>query len=516
MIVNYGFSLTGKSHVTKKIPCQDSHKIKKMENGWYIAAIADGVGSAKNSQIGSKIAVDIVVSFCEEYMPWDYNIISIKSMLRTAYNYAFKQILKESQKTGEPIESYDTTLTVVIYDGHRIVYGHSGDGAIVGLNSFGSYVPITKPQKGEDSVSVLPLRAGYTKWEIDNYEEELAAVLLMTDGIADAFFPYLLKDVENNINKAYVPLASFLADPIGFEKTEKDNEETIQHIKYFLSDDEKFDDSMFYSRIEQIYDNRVQKNVTNIIKKFKKNNFPIKLIKDVQDDKTLVGLINTEIEVDNKEISFYEEPNWEKLQEEWNRKVYPHLYLQEVKKSETDEISFTSNDEDKLNQKVENSEFKSVEDEKDSKPQTSETDEISFTSNDEDKLNQKVENPEFKSVEDEKDSKPQTSKTDEISFTLDNIGSKLEPKVENSESTESLTVSSNKSKQEMENLKSETTKSYKFPLEKTNKSNLKINLKTKSFETTKKNDNHKEEETKTTTIRKKLKKIIDYLINLIL
>ena len=41
MIINYGFSLTGKSHVTKKIPCQDSHKIKKMENGWYIAAIAD-------------------------------------------------------------------------------------------------------------------------------------------------------------------------------------------------------------------------------------------------------------------------------------------------------------------------------------------------------------------------------------------------------------------------------------------------------------------------------------------
>lgn len=471
MIVNYGFSLTGKSHDTKKIPCQDSHKIKKMENGWYIAAIADGVGSAKNSQIGSKIAVDTVVSFCEEYMPWDYNIISIKSMLRTAYNYAFKQILRESQKTGEPIESYDTTLTMVIYDGHHIVYGHSGDGAIIGLNSFGSYVPITKPQKGTDNISVLPLRAGYTQWKIDNYEEELAAVLLMTDGIADAFFPYLLKDVENNINKAYVPLASFLADPIGFEKTEKDNEETIQHIKYFLSDDEKFDDSMFYSRIEQIYDIRVQKNVTNIIKKFKKNNFPIKLIKDVQDDKTLVGLINTEIEVDNKEVVFYEEPDWKKLQEEWNRKAYPHLYNQEAKKSESNENSFIPND-----------------------------------TNNEDKLNQKVENSEFKSVEDEKDSKPQTSETDEISFTLDNIDSKLEPKVENSESTESLTVSSNKSKQEMENLKSETTKSYKFPLEKNNKSNLK----TKSSETTKKNDNYKEEETKTNIIKILLKKIRQY------
>ena len=457
MIINYGFSLIGKSHVIKEVPCQDSHKIKKMENGWYIAAIADGVGSAKNSQIGSKIAVDTVVSFCEEYMPWDYNIISIKSMLRTAYNYAFKQILRESQKTGEPIESYDTTLTMVIYDGHRIVYGHSGDGAIIGLNSFGSYIPITKPQKGTDNVSVLPLRAGYTQWEIDNYEEELAAVLLMTDGIADAFSPYLLKDIENNTNRVYIPLVSFFADPAGFEK-EKDNEEIIQHIKYFLSDDEKFDDSMFYSHIEKIYEKRVPENKDNIIKKLRKNNFPIKLIKNVEDDKTLVGLINTEIEVDNKEVVFYEEPDWKKLQEEWNRKAYPHLYNQEAKKSESNENSFIPNDtnnEDKLNQKVENLESKSI----------------------------KVEKvPNNKSDQDGENSKSKTSE--------DDINSKSE--------------------QEMENLKLETTKSYKFPLEETNKSNLKTNSKTKSSEITKKNNNHKEEETKTNVIKKKLKKIMSF------
>lgn len=457
MIINYGFSLIGKSHVIKEVPCQDSHKIKKMENGWYIAAIADGVGSAKNSQIGSKIAVDTVVSFCEEYMPWDYNIISIKSMLRTAYNYAFKQILRESQKTGEPIESYDTTLTMVIYDGHRIVYGHSGDGAIIGLNSFGSYIPITKPQKGTDNVSVLPLRAGYTQWEIDNYEEELAAVLLMTDGIAEAFSPYLLKDIENNTNRVYIPLVSFFADPAGFEK-EKDNEEIIQHIKYFLSDDKKFDDSMFYSHIEKIYENRVPENKDNIIKKLRKNNFPIKLIKNVEDDKTLVGLVNTEIEVDNKEVVFYEEPDWKKLQEEWNRKAYPHLYNQESKKSESNEISFipnNTNNEDKLNQKVENLESKSI----------------------------KVKKvPNNESDQDGENSKSETSE--------DDINSKSE--------------------QEMENLKPEPTKSYKFPLEETNESNLKTNSKTKNSEITKKNDNHKEEETKTNVIKKKLKKIMSF------
>ena len=115
MLFDYGFSLIGKSHIAKGTCCQDNHKIKKLGNGWYIAAIADGVGSAVNSQIGSKIATETVVEMCEELMPWDYNTISIKSMMRTVYNYAFKRIMNEAEKTGNPIESYDTTLSMVIY-----------------------------------------------------------------------------------------------------------------------------------------------------------------------------------------------------------------------------------------------------------------------------------------------------------------------------------------------------------------------------------------------------------------
>ena len=226
MIIDYGFSMNGKSHIAKGVCCQDNHKIKKLDNGWYIAAIADGVGSAKNSHIGSKIATETVVTVCEEYMPWDFNIISIKSLIHTAYNYAFKQILRESQRSKEPIESYDTTLDLVIYDGCKIVYGHSGDGGIVGLNTFGNYVPITKPQKGADGISVIPLRAGYSTWNIDTYEEELAAVLLMTDGMWDnVLFPYLLRDNDNGLNRAYVPTASFFGDPICFSGDENSVEE---------------------------------------------------------------------------------------------------------------------------------------------------------------------------------------------------------------------------------------------------------------------------------------------------
>jgi len=331
MIIDYGFSLIGKSHIAKGTCCQDNHKIKRLDNGWYIAAIADGVGSAKNSHIGSKIATETVVAVCEEYMPWDYSIISIKSMMRTAYNYAFKQILRESEKSGEPIESYDTTLTMVIYDGQRIIYGHSGDGAIIGLNVFGDYVPITRPQKGVDGITVVPLRAGYTAWKIDTYDEELAAVLLMTDGMLDIFCPYLLKDLSNGVDRVYIPIASFFGDPICFTGDEKSMEKSKETVREFLLGDENFDVGKYFAFLNKVYTKHVGRTADKLLDELKKNNYPLILMQGVQDDKTVVGLINTDAIVDDRDESFYQEPDWQKLQDAWNRKAYPHLYAQDTK-----------------------------------------------------------------------------------------------------------------------------------------------------------------------------------------
>lgn len=333
MIFDYGFSIIGKSHIEKGTCCQDSHKIKKMDNGWYVAAIADGVGSAKNSNVGSKIAADTVVDFCVEYMPWDYSIIGIKSMMRTAYNYAFKQILRESEKSGEPIESYDTTLSVVIYDGHRIIYGHSGDGAIIGLTIYGDYVQITKPQKGEDMVSVLPLRAGYTVWSIDTYEEDLAAVMLMTDGMLDGVLcPYLLK--QSNSSEVYTPTASFFADPYGVDENGKKAKGIRKEIKNYISVEDEYDPERFYYRLSEIYKKHLGENSKKVIDDLKEKNYPIALMQSVQDDKTLVALINTDAVLETKDIQHFSDPNWDELQEKWNKKAYPHLY----KKSTNDLI----------------------------------------------------------------------------------------------------------------------------------------------------------------------------------
>lgn len=326
MIFEYGFSLVGKSHISSEKCCQDAHRIMRMENGWIIAAVADGVGSAANSQIGSRIAVDTVVQFCNECMPYDYNIISIKSMMRTAYNYAFKCIARIAENENNPIESYDTTLSMVIYDGKRIIYGHSGDGAIIGLTTFGDYVEITKPQKGADGVTVIPLRGGYTNWVINTYEEDLAAVMLMTDGMLETLCPYLLRDIDNKVNKVYVPLAAYFCDPSGFFEGPEKEKITNKLIEDFLTAGENYPSDNFYARLLAIYKQLIPDNAVEIIENLKKNNYPVMLMQNEQDDKTLVALVNKEVPVDIHNPEFYDEPDWNALQDAWNRKAYPHLY----------------------------------------------------------------------------------------------------------------------------------------------------------------------------------------------
>lgn len=341
MICDYGITLCGKSHIAKDKVCQDNHKIKKLSNGWVIAAVADGVGSAPHSDIGSKIAVDTLVEMCEELMPYDYNEISIKSMLRTVYNYALKKIIKEAEEAGNPPENYDTTLTAVIYDGKRIIYGHSGDGGIIGLTSYGKYVEITKPQKGEDNISVIPLRAGYASWEINSYEEDLASVILVTDGMLDILCPYLL-NLDKDKSKVYVPLISYFADPVDMEK---DN--VVAEIEEFVRADEDYDVEKFYKRLTEVYKART-KDFEECIEGIKKYNFPLTLMDNVQDDKTIVALVNTEEEIQNSEGDYYTEPDWKALQEAFNRLAYPHLYKDEEVIEEPSEEPICEEEKDKV------------------------------------------------------------------------------------------------------------------------------------------------------------------------
>ena len=55
-------SVEGTSHLNRKMPCQDNGNYKVVD-GIIIGAVADGAGSAKHSDVGSRLAVETTLSY---------------------------------------------------------------------------------------------------------------------------------------------------------------------------------------------------------------------------------------------------------------------------------------------------------------------------------------------------------------------------------------------------------------------------------------------------------------------
>jgi len=284
MLVSYGMSMVGTSHISKELPCQDYHKYELLSNGWMVLAVADGVGSAKHSEVASKMACDVFAETCRSLITETTTMAQVKDIIKEGYFNAEKEIEKHVNECGDSITDYDTTLSAVVYDGKQIVYGHSGDGGIVALTYDGDYIKVTHPQKADDGICVIPLRGGEQNWEFGECEEEIASVLLATDGVYDNFRPYLLKGQSVEF---YIPLIRWFMDNNVIGITEENRQLVEESRKNFLGGQS---------------------------------------CKSITDDKTVLVAFNAEILPRLKEEAYYAEPDWGKLQQEWNQKAYPHLY----------------------------------------------------------------------------------------------------------------------------------------------------------------------------------------------
>ena len=230
-MILYGFSIQGKSHIDKGTVCQDSNKTGRLSAGYYFGAVADGVGSAPHSDIGSKLAVEKLYEYCDNNIKKGMGQMDVEDVLCAGYEYAMETIQKYADSHDKKIENYDTTLSAVIYNGKKIIYAHAGDGGIIVRQTNGIVKPVTKRQKGADGTSVIPLRAGERSWKIGTYSGNVAAVLLVTDGMLDGVFqPTLLNLPSSTMELArgdfsqdnvYIAAAEFFMNPYAVYKNSK-------------------------------------------------------------------------------------------------------------------------------------------------------------------------------------------------------------------------------------------------------------------------------------------------------
>ena len=279
----YGGSKRGRSHESTGKPCQDSsyYGIHPCFPNIVMLIVADGVGSAERSEEGSRLAVETVRGYLESSGPR-----FTPDMVRDAYQKAWEAIDRHSgEGTGRLID-YDTTLSTAIFDAEsgKVVYGHSGDGAIIVIGTDGIVRCLTFPQKGMEANSVKPLR-DLLAWEFGEDHGPSVSVMAMTDGVLDLLMPGRLKLTDEHI---YIRLVSWLADYKFFEKKDTSIQESFSKRMSYLQSD-------------------IHSGITN-------------------DDLTFVAAMNVCATSEYRGDDYYKEPDWNALNEEWRKKAYPSLY----------------------------------------------------------------------------------------------------------------------------------------------------------------------------------------------
>jgi hypothetical protein len=273
--------MQGNSHKKSGTPNQDCKSVKLINDDWVIAVVADGLGSATHSNLGSTTAVKSVIDFFDNSCPNFWYVDNIVATIRLAFVQAIQNIKQLAKSQNVDYQEFETTLTCAVYNNTKLVYGHIGDGGIITLDPFGCYHQLTMPQKGEHFNETAVLTENPKEWSFGVSSEPVVALLLVTDGIYDILCPSLISSTQNPI--------------------------WINQVKLFLdcgllelNSMEDFNE--FEYQLPQILS---EKNFAS-----------------VSDDKTMIGIINTSIIPERMPSEYYKEPDWDSLKAKMREGLY--------------------------------------------------------------------------------------------------------------------------------------------------------------------------------------------------
>ncbi|MEM7539213.1 MAG: PP2C family serine/threonine-protein phosphatase [Chloroflexota bacterium] len=196
-----GASVIGKDHRKHGLPCQDNfyYKVIDIDNGWGVAVVADGAGSAKNSHDGSEfVAQRATINTFGKLIKdkeWHKGRKLPSDAEWTLLAKAKWQEIRgaiEVFATRKGVESRSLACTgiVVVFSPNALLVTHIGDGRAGYQNRQREWKPLITPFRGEEANATIFLTSLHLNKESDYdkfvesrvIREPIRAFTLMSDG----------------------------------------------------------------------------------------------------------------------------------------------------------------------------------------------------------------------------------------------------------------------------------------------------------------------------------------------
>lgn len=185
----FAASVKGPLHDTLKTPCQDAKSYKTFPGGGLVIAVADGLGSAAKSQLGSQLAVETAVQAYGEVIRATPPIPEFKKRAEETLRRCVKTLEAKAQELGCPLRDLACTMILVVVDKGKVWAAHIGDGAVVARKKEGLAM-VSEPGESEYANEVTPLTSD--KWEsavrYGGPAEDVYELAVFTDGCQRAAF----------------------------------------------------------------------------------------------------------------------------------------------------------------------------------------------------------------------------------------------------------------------------------------------------------------------------------------
>lgn len=183
-----GASTLGTRHRKTGTPCQDAHGYRVLPQA-LVAAVADGLGSAVQAQVGSALAVETALTGLAQALPnsaaHPIDAAGWETLLAKTFAAARQALVNQAEAQAHPLSDLATTLMVVVWTAEWLAVGQLGDGAVVVYGQDDTMTTAIPPQRGEFVNETFPLtQANALDWvKFCTRPEPLRAVAVLTDGL---------------------------------------------------------------------------------------------------------------------------------------------------------------------------------------------------------------------------------------------------------------------------------------------------------------------------------------------